>query len=218
MWIQRLWTLGLAWDQPIAAELGSEFIRDMQDFGQLRGFMLQRFISTANPVKHEIHCFADASINAYATTVYLVTETANQERTSHLIAAKLTSKIVTAFNWLDLRNLEIVAWSDSTVTLAWIKALPSKWNTFLANRLPPSHWHHVPTKLNPADVASRGSTADELIKDSLWRGPEVFHPSTETKRNRYMWYRPQSRAWSMKGSPTSSVCVSLKPTFDLSSN
>ena len=86
------------------------------------------------------------------------------------------------------------------------QGLPSKWNTFVANRLPPSHWHHVPTKLNPADVASRGSTADELIKDSLWwHGPEVFHPSTETKRTRYMWYRPQSRAWSMKGSPTSSV-------------
>ena len=195
MWIQRLWTLGLAWDQPIPAELASEFIRDMQDFGHLRGFRLQRFISTANSVKHEIHCFADASINAYATAVYLVTETANQERTSHLITAKtrvapiktvslprlelcaaqlgakLTSKIVTAFNCLDLRSLEIFAWSDSTITLAWIKALPSKWNTFVANRvsdiqthLPPSHWHHVPTKLNPADVASRGSTADELIK------------------------------------------------------
>ena len=87
MWIQRLWTLGLAWDQPIPAELASEFIRDMQDFGHLRGFRLQRFISAANPVKHEIHCFADASINAYATAVYLVTETANQE-SSHLIAAK----------------------------------------------------------------------------------------------------------------------------------
>ena len=156
MWIQSLWTLGLAWYQPIPAELVSEFIIDMQDFGHLRGFRLQRFISTVNPVKHEIHCFADASINAYATAVYLVTETANQVRTSHLIAAKirvapiktvtlprrlcavqlgakLTSKIVTAFNCLDLRNLEIFAWSDSTITLAWIKALPSKWNTFVAN-------------------------------------------------------------------------------------
>ena len=211
MWIQRLWTLGLAWDQPIPAELASEFIRDMQDFGHLRGFRLQRFISTANPDKHEIHCFADASINAYATVVYLVTETANQERTSHLIAAKTrvapiktvslprlelcaaqlsakhTSKIVTAFNCLDLRNLEVFAWSDSTITLAWIKALPSKWNTFVANRvsdiqthLPPSHWHHVPTKLNPADVASRGSTAGELIKDSLWwHGPEFLRLSAE---------------------------------------
>ena len=55
----------------------SEFIRGMQDFGHLRGFRLQRFISTAIPVKHEIHCFGDASINDYATAVYLVTETAN---------------------------------------------------------------------------------------------------------------------------------------------
>ena len=113
------------------------------------------------------------------------------------LGAKLTSKIVTAFNCLDLSNLEIFAWSDSTRTLAWIKALQSKWNTFVANRvsdiqthLPPSHWHHVLTKLNPADVASRGSTADERIKDSLWwHGPEFLRlglenwppdPSTDT--------------------------------------
>ena len=57
---------------------------------------------------------------------------------------------------------------------------------------PTRYWHHLPTKLNPADVASRGSTADEPIKDSLWwHGPEFLRlgaenwppdPSMETNR------------------------------------
>ena len=114
------------------------------------------------------------------------------------LGAKLTGKIVTAFSCLDLRNIEIFAWSDSTITLAWIEALPSKWNTFVANRmsdiqtqLPPSYWHQVPTKLNPADVVSRNSTADELIKDRLWwhcleflrLGAENWPPDPSTETN-----------------------------------
>ena len=157
IWLQRLWTLGLAWDQPLPSELALEFVKDMQDLSHLREFRLKRYISNPEPIKHELHCFVDASINAYAGAVYLVTETANHERTSHLVAAKtrvspiktvtlprlelcaaqlgakLTTKVVTALASIKLQNLEIFAWSDSTVTLAWIKALPYKWNTFVAN-------------------------------------------------------------------------------------
>ena len=138
-------------------------------------------------------------LSAYAAAVYLVTEDKNSQRTSQLVAsktkvapiktvslprlelcaaqlgAKLTTKIVAAFLSTDLQIFQIHAWSDSTKTLSWIRALPSKWNTFVANRvsdiqshLPPNHWRHVPTKSNPADIASRGSTAKQLIKDNLW--------------------------------------------------
>ena len=156
IWLQRLWTLGLAWDQPLPSELALEFVKDMQDLSHLLEFRLKRYISNPEPIKHELHCFVDASINAYAGAVYLVTETANHERTNHLVAAKtrvspiktvtlprlelcaaqlgakLTTKVVTALASIKLQNLEIFAWSDSTITLAWIKALPYKWNTFVS--------------------------------------------------------------------------------------
>ena len=50
----------------------------------------------------------------------------------------------------------------------------------IQSHLPPSHWHHVPTKLNPADVASRGSTTDQIINGSLWwHGPDFLRQGAE---------------------------------------
>ena len=61
LWIQRLWTLGLSWDEQMPTDLAQEFAKDMSDFNHLQEFRLKRFISSADPVKHEIHCFCDAS-------------------------------------------------------------------------------------------------------------------------------------------------------------
>ncbi|XP_059047803.1 uncharacterized protein LOC131843205 [Achroia grisella] len=63
---------------------------------------------------------------------------------------------------------------------------PSTWKTFVANRtseiitsLPGHHWFHVPSKENPADLASRGVTASKLKKETLWwKGPEWLRRDT----------------------------------------
>ncbi len=81
---------------------------------------------------------------------------------------------------LALPTHEVYAWSDSTITLAWLNALPLKWTIFIANRvsdiqdvIAPSKCRHVSSQLNSADVASRGTNADNLIDDELgWKGPE----------------------------------------------
>ena len=78
----------------------------MQDFSLLREFRLKRFISNPKPIKHELHCFVDASINAYVGAVYLVTETANHERTSHLVAVKTR---VSPIKTVTLPGLELCA-------------------------------------------------------------------------------------------------------------
>ena len=71
-------------------------------------------------------------------------------------------------------------WSDSTTTLAPIHGHPTKWKTYVANQvskiqrlLPDAIWHHVASKKNPADCASRGLTATELRSHDLWwLGPQ----------------------------------------------
>jgi len=80
---------------------------------------------------------------------------------------------------LETNNASIFLWSDSTVTLGWIKAHPVTWKTYVANRvseiqtsLPGAHWLHVSSRDNPADCASRGLAPRELVKFSLWwNGP-----------------------------------------------
>lgn len=71
-------------------------------------------------------------------------------------------------------------WSDSTITLKWIESEPRRWKTYIANRVaaiqeltPISSWKHVPGIENPADLASRGIPASELITSQFWwKGPE----------------------------------------------
>ena len=63
-----------------------------------------------------------------------------------------------------------VFYSDSTIALSWIKADPSRWHTFVSNRvsqiqsmLPTTEFLHVPSAANPADLCSRGLLATQLV-------------------------------------------------------
>jgi hypothetical protein len=70
-------------------------------------------------------------------------------------------------------QISMFAWLDSTVALHWILG-NGVYKQFVANRVakiqahPSIHWRHVPTKDNPADVASRGG----LVSTGWWSGPE----------------------------------------------
>ena len=83
---------------------------------------------------------------------------------------------------------EVHAWSDSTITLAWLKSEPSQWPVFIANRvaqvqraLPGVEWKHMPLKCNPADQASRGVSPEVLLNDTLWwKGPTWLNQSHST--------------------------------------
>ena len=161
----------------------------------------------------ELHSFGDASTKGVSAAVYTVVR--QQSGTSQqLVAAK--SRL--AKRSLSVPRLELVgahmatnllvnvrdalpkelqvsmfAWLDSTVALHWIVG-NGVYKQFVANRVvkiqahPSIHWRHVPTKDNPADVASRGG----LVSTGWWSGPEwlqdparwpenpVTQPSDET--------------------------------------
>ncbi|XP_046735027.1 uncharacterized protein LOC124404737 [Diprion similis] len=66
-------------------------------------------------------------------------------------------------------------WTDSQVTLSWIKAHPSRWKDYVRNRVTKiqeltegTQWRHIAGTSNPADCASRGITTDQLEHHPLW--------------------------------------------------
>lgn len=145
----------------------------------------------------QLHGFADASLKAYAAVLYVRIAYTDGTVSTALLYAKskvapvkgstvprlelraaalLANLLITISRVLDIPDDRIYAWSDSTTVLHWIRTpSPSKFKPFVANRvlaisrlLQPDHWFYVPTLDNPADVASRGCSAELLIHDQLW--------------------------------------------------
>ena len=78
--------------------------------------------------------------------------------------------------------------TDSLINLCRIRNGPSKYKLWVANRIheilqgsTPSDWHHCPGVLNPADLPSRGLSANELKNSSLWwTGPDFIRNDVST--------------------------------------
>ena len=169
------------------------------DLRNLNLISLPRWVKFSPGSVVEIHGFADASKFAYAAVVYTriiigqqvyvrlivaKTKVAPIKTISiprlELCAAHLLSKLVKSL--LDakfLDNVPVHLWSDSRNMLYWIRSIPAIWPTFVANRtseistlLPHANWHYVNTKVNLADIATRGRSVEELQADKLWwEGP-----------------------------------------------
>jgi len=90
-------------------------------------------------------------------------------------------------------KLEAFYWSDSTITLGWIRGEPHRWKTFVAHRVQLIHlksrtdsWRHVNGMENPADLCSRGCSSEDLIDANLWwngspwlSGPQSSFPGEQ---------------------------------------
>ena len=151
----------------------------------------------------EIHHFADASSFAYGACCYL--RLINNQGKIHcpfligksrlapiksvsiprleLTAAVLSVKLDKLVRQeLDLNNCKSIFWTDSTAVLFSIRNTKRKFPVFVANRLSviEQHcsvlqWRHVPSKLNPADLASRGAPVDKITSPNMWSlGPKFL--------------------------------------------
>lgn len=198
---QKLWLIGLDWDDQLPGSVAKEWEKYREHLPEVEKIRIPRWIGlNTNDNNIEIHGFCDASIHAYAAVIYvrvysngrfstklLTSKTRvaptrqislpRLELSGALLLAKLLQTVKMA---LELPDDKLWAWSDSTITLGWIKGHPSRWKTFVANRvtqiqtsLDPSKWKYVNTKDNPADIASRGCQPHELRDHQLWwNGPQ----------------------------------------------
>ncbi len=81
----------------------------------------------------------------------------------------LAKRLKYVSNQLDIRD--ITAWSDSSITLCWLRKSPSAFKSFVANRVTAIN-DLMPdvtsSNNNPADLLSRGVTATYLQVNNLW--------------------------------------------------
>ena len=183
----------LPWDDALAQDAAREWDKYWAECQKACEIKLPRWLQGETAT--ELHVFGDSSGLAYACCAYLSgpNETLLVGAKGHIIKrvaltipkGELESGALAADFGTMLRGIfEIPAestyyWLDCKPALHWIKSPGRDLDATVARRAAhireitnPAQWNHVPTELNPADLPSRGISADKLAKSSLWwHGP-----------------------------------------------
>lgn len=163
--------------------------------------------------KYELHYFSDASVTGYGACTYLraisesgqvhcslvfaksrvaptkVTTVPRLELSAAVVAVRTSDMLKSE---LELENVEEFFWTDAQVVLGYINNEARRFHVFVANRIQrikestkPLQWKYVTSEDNPADHASRGLKAKDLIASNWFSGPRFLWqeklPSGEIK-------------------------------------
>jgi len=148
-------------------------------------------LTSVDPSPTILHVFADASPKAYGAAVYIQHGTCSSlvisksrvaplkqhtlprlELMAAAVAARLGSFVVDSLN----HTSNIYYWSDSQIVLCWLQS-KKKLKPFVEHRVKDilansTSWDYCPTACNPADLLTRGLTAQQLVDSALWsHGP-----------------------------------------------
>ena len=209
IYLQSLWKTRLGWDDPLPDQLARKWTSFSGELQAADNFSIPRWLGTYPSVIVEIHGFSDASKEALAAVAYVrIVESDNSVSTSLLIsktkvaplkptpiarlelsAALLLARLVNRCEkTLGLSQATLHLWTDSSVTLAWVRGEAAQWKEYVGNRVATiqdlvsrAQWRHVPGQENPDDAASRGLSPQQLSEHKLWwEGPEwLKRPSTD---------------------------------------
>ena len=122
---------------------------------------------------------------------------------------------------LDTLEMEITVtnvsyYTDSQVTLHWIKGLDRDWKPLVQNLVSEirrltriGNWRHCPGEQKPADIPSRGMTPELLHNDIWWHGPQWLHLSDSTGLEESFAEMPEDCLLELKSRKTGSVYLML---------
>ena len=197
--VQDLCRGKLGWDEKVGPSYEQQWTKWMSGLEEIATIKVPRCVLPPTPVRQQLHHFADASEKAYGVVSYLRSEDQEGRIHSNIVMAKsrlaplktLTiprlelqaATLATRQDALLRRELDLDLeasqfWTDSTIVLQYISNQERRFHTFVANRVAEirekmevEQWHHVSTKDNPADDASRGVAAVNLGLPRWLHGP-----------------------------------------------
>ncbi|XP_058984315.1 uncharacterized protein LOC131805085 [Musca domestica] len=194
LFIQQLWVMDIGWDNVLIEELNKQWRGFTSKLNSLISIRIPRWLHVSSSTEAQLHGFADASEKAYAAVVYVkvngvvqlvaakskVNPIKNRKTLPklELCAANLLAKLMTKVMKILSIEANVFMWSDSSIALSWIRNSSSK-DRFIRTRVkeiqqwvPAAKWQYVKSKENPADMGSRGISADKLPENNLWwNGP-----------------------------------------------
>lgn len=209
--LQELWKEGRMWDEEVSNELASEFFKVREDLALLSSYVIDRcYYSSSSVLAKDLIGFCDASTKAYCVVVYIRSlyedghidvsfvcsksrvapiKTANIHRLE-LTAAELLSKLISQI-CEDIKVDNIFCFADSQVVLSWLNFDVLKLKQFVSNRVSNilkvtklNWWFYVKGTENPADLGTRGISAELFLKSQLWKQGPPWLSSVEEFNSR----------------------------------
>ena len=194
LFLQDLWNKKFSWDEHLPAEEQAQWRVINEDLKALETCKFPRHIglNQTHDITYKLIGFSDASKQAYATVIYIL-QTARGSCKADVVFSKLRlapNKKITiprlellgALN--GTRCMKFVAtqlqlpifqkhlWIDSQCVLSWIRS-KKLLSSFVENRVKEIRghkditFHYIPPKENPADIASRGVSMEDLLDNKL---------------------------------------------------
>nr|XP_046468116.1 uncharacterized protein LOC124212273 [Neodiprion pinetum] len=141
---QDTWISGATWDEPLPAETLSPWLHLRSTLPRLEELVIPRWLGpTTHPRRYQLHGFSDASERAYAAAVYVRVCSEDDSYTVSLLCSKTKVAPVKSNRVAEIQTL-----------------------------LPNTTWQHVKSAENPADLATRGITPEQILQADLWwQGP-----------------------------------------------
>ena len=197
--IQQLCKENLRWDETILDNIQRQWTKWERQLKKLEKLSVDRCLRPANfgkIVDCSLHHVADACEYAYGQASYLCIV----DETGRIHCCSVIGKSrVAPLKYITMPRMELVAathslktsallkrelqmnydkeifWTDSEVTLGYIRNESKKFKIFVANRIElirehseAEQWHYVNTKENPADYVSRGISMGNRDNVERW--------------------------------------------------
>lgn len=208
--MQRLWLLNLSWDEVPPADVIAEWKGIVRDLPTITKLRLGRFVlngdkscslhgfSDASELGYSAVVYLRTQgRNGEVKVSLMMAKSRVAPVKSQLTIPKLelsgAALLVRLLRYVveaikdEVVITEIFGWSDSTIVLSWLRLSPHLLQIFEGNRVSQIinsglniTWRHLPSEMNPADVASRGCRASDLLGHSLWWGPTWLTGDAET--------------------------------------
>lgn len=235
---QKLWETKLEWDEEVSDNINNEWCKIQADIKAINACEIPRWLRCDENSIIELYGFSDASLNAYACVIYArvhlstkvtlvaakskivphrkITTLPRLELNGAYLLAKLMHKVKEALNQHLIRTY---GWTDSMVVLGWLQGEPSRWKTYVENRvrkihevMPSSCWDYVNTTENPADAASRGQYAGQLKDNQLWWQGPLWLSSLRTSDMEKLTYTTDQEAKTITRKQTNATQINIATT------
>ncbi len=202
--LQQMCKQNVRWDDELDEELKPKWTRWTSEILLLTKFHANRCIIPAEfgeIVKQEYHHFSDASNIGYGQCTYLrvvddkgnvscslvmgkarVAPTKVQTIPRLELTAAVVSSRISSFLQQEMKHDQPeFFWTDSKIVLGYLNNDARRFHVFVSNRVQqirevskPEQWYHVRSEENPADYASRGMYAHDLMNSNWLTGPSFL--------------------------------------------